>query len=664
MSAAAERSLDDIAAQALRRLAEDGALRTIDLAFARLLRERLRADEATALAGALAMRAIALGHSGFALAQADVLLDALDARADLPDAEAWAAALTASPVATVDPEAPGGALLCMRDGRVALRRYARYEQRLAAQLRARAADIDIHIERSDEVAAREALDRLFSKAPLPTTTSPTTSPSAPSTPHDDIDRQALAATMALRRRLLLLTGGPGTGKTTTVARLLATRIAVARASGDASPRIALAAPTGRAAVRLAEAIDAVVRADLESGRLDDAVAEAIPRSAQTLHRLLGWRPDSVAFRHSAARPLPFDLIVVDEASMVDLPLMAKLVDAVAPRATLVLIGDPDQLPAVEAGDVLGALCAAGGDGRTLPPADAAFASRALGVARAALEAPHAHEDAPLFGCRVHLLHGWRQAGAAGLRALTDAVQRGDDEAALALLEREDDPALRRRHGDGAALAAWLRETAVPAFAAVRDAEDPASALRAAERMRLLTAVRRGPFGAEVWNAWCANELGAREANFHGRLIAIAENSPRHGLYNGDVGVLWRDDRNGGLAAWFLSDGRWRGWRPGQLPAHASAFATTVHKAQGSEFDAVALLLPSADSRALSRELLYTALTRARRQAWLWADPTAVRRALARRTQRDSGLLARLRAPASASETRLARTPASETPPAT
>ncbi|TXI48242.1 MAG: exodeoxyribonuclease V subunit alpha [Lysobacter sp.] len=650
----------------MRRLAEDGALRTIDLAFARLLRERLRADEATALAGALAMRAIALGHSGFALAQADALLDALDARADLPDAEAWALALAASPVATVDPEAPDGALLCVRDGRVALRRYARYEQRLAAQLRARAAniDIDIDIERSDEDAARDALDRLFSKTPLPTTTSPTTSSSAPSTPHEDIDRQALAAAMALRRRLLLLTGGPGTGKTTTVARLLATRIAVAHASGDASPRIALAAPTGRAAVRLADAIDAVVRADLEGGRLDADVAGAIPRSAQTLHRLLGWRPDSVAFRHSAARTLPFDLIVVDEASMVDLPLMAKLVDAVAPRATLVLIGDPDQLPAVEAGDVLGALCAAGGDGRTLPPADAAFASRALGVARAALEAPHAHDDAPLFGCRVHLLHGWRQAGAAGLRALTEAVQRGDDEAALALLEREDDPALRRRHGDGAALAAWLRETALPAFAAVRDAEDPASALRAAERMRLLTAVRRGPFGAEVWNAWCANELGAREANFHGRLIAIAENSPRHGLYNGDVGVLWRDDRNGGLAAWFLSDGRWRGWRPGQLPAHASAFATTVHKAQGSEFDAVALLLPGADSRALSRELLYTALTRARRQAWLWADPTAVRRALARRTQRDSGLLARLRAPPSASETRPARTPASETPPAT
>ncbi|MCC7249191.1 MAG: ATP-binding domain-containing protein [Lysobacter sp.] len=346
--------------------------------------------------------------------------------------------------------------------------------------------------------------------------------------------------------------------------------------------------------------------------------------------------------------------------------MAKCVDAVAPTATLVLIGDPDQLPAVEAGDVLGALCAAGGDGRTLPPADATFAARALGIERRLLEAPIAtpthdpktanssanastnasddtlaNDNAPLFGCRVHLLHGWRQAGAEGLRALTDAVQRGDDDAVLGLLERDDDPDLRWRHGDGAALAHWLRETALPVFVAVRDAEDPAAALRAAEGMRLLTAVRRGPFGAEFWNGWCANELGARETHFHGRLIVIGQNSPRHGLYNGDVGVLWRDAR-GESTAWFLSDGRWRGWRPGQLPAHASAFATTVHKAQGSEFDAVVLLLPGAESRALGRELLYTALTRARRRALLWAEPAAVRRALERRTQRDSGLLARLR----------------------
>ncbi|MBP6749472.1 MAG: AAA family ATPase, partial [Xanthomonadaceae bacterium] len=289
--------MNEIAARALRQLADDGALRTIDLAFARMLRERLRADEAVALAGALAMRAIALGHSGFALDRVDALLDALSARGELPivecpDADAWAAALAASPIVTDDPDAPGDALLCVRDGRVALLRYARYEQRLAAHLRARAAQV----ETIDDENARGVLHRLFP---------------ATSAPRDDIDRQALAAAMALRRRLLLLTGGPGTGKTTTVARLLAAQIALAHAAGAPSPRIALAAPTGRAAVRLADAIDAVVRADLADGRLDAAVADAIPRNAQTLHRLLGWRPDSVTFRHHAARPLPFDVIVVD-----------------------------------------------------------------------------------------------------------------------------------------------------------------------------------------------------------------------------------------------------------------------------------------------------------------------------------------------------------------
>ncbi|MCC7247488.1 MAG: AAA family ATPase, partial [Lysobacter sp.] len=275
--------MNEIAARALRQLADDGALRTIDLAFARMLRERLRADEAVALAGALAMRAIALGHSGFALDRVDALLDALSARGELPivecpDADAWAAALAASPIVTADPDAPADALLCVRDGRVALLRYARYEQRLASHLRARAAQV----ETIDDENARGVLHRLFP---------------ATSAPRDDINRQALAAAMALRRRLLLLTGGPGTGKTTTVARLLAAQIALAHAAGAPSPRIALAAPTGRAAVRLADAIDAVVRADLAEGRLDAAVADAIPRNAQTLHRLLGWRPDSVTFRH-------------------------------------------------------------------------------------------------------------------------------------------------------------------------------------------------------------------------------------------------------------------------------------------------------------------------------------------------------------------------------
>ncbi len=626
---------DGLAARALQHLQAEGALRTVDVAFAELLRDRLRASPAVALAGALAMRAVALGHSSFALEDAPALLDALGTRATLPDTGDWAAALLDSAsvdsalhdstlhdsvlhdsvLVATDAASASAALLSFEHGRIALRRYARYEQDLAARLRARAADLPPPPDSAHAEALATRLQRMFGSDADATVS----------------DRQALAVSLSLTRRLLLITGGPGTGKTTTVARLLAWRIADARLRGAPPPRIALAAPTGRAAARLGEAIDAVLRADVAAGRIDPDIADAVPRRARTLHRLLGWRPGTVAFAHHAAHPLPCDLLVVDEASMVDLPLMAKLVAATPMQATLVLLGDPDQLPAVEAGDVLGGLCAAAGDG----VASSSRAAVAQDVERAL----------PLAGARVHLLRAWRQAEAAGLQALADAVRRGDREDAFACL-RADDPALAWAQGDPLALADALRREALPAFEAIRDADDPAQALRRAAALRLLTALRRGPFGAEDWNAWCADALGGRTPYFHGRLLAIAANSERHGLYNGDLGVVWRDDR-GEPAVWFDTAQGLRAWRPAQLPAHASAWASTVHKAQGSEFERVVLILPESDARVLSRELLYTALTRARRRVLLWAGPEALVRALERRTWRDSGLEARLRADPSA-----------------
>ncbi len=640
-----------IAARALTHLRAEGALRTIDGAFADLLRRRFGADPLVALAGAFAMRAVDLGHSGFNLLRADDLLDALAVRATLPACDVWEVALRSSPLIEIDSGSAIDAhavdmhdadhlirptLLTFEYGRVSLRRYARYEQALAVALIARCnmaedSSASAGADLANEAAIATTLQRLFAldvDAPF--------------------DRQAFAAWRSLRQRLLLITGGPGTGKTTTVARLLALQLAAADLRGDVALRIALAAPTGRAAVRLAEAIGQQLAQDLDAGRIDAAMAARIPRSAQTLHRLLGPRPGRTGFRHHAAHPLPFDLIVVDEASMIDLPLMAKLIDAVAPHARLVLLGDPDQLPAVEAGDVLGGLCTAAGEALALAPRERDIAARAFGaslpndIANAESDTRNA---APLAGHRVHLLRGWRQAGAKTLQALTEAVRSGDDDAAVARLSDSGEQALQWRHGDPAALGDWLREKVLPTFAALRDADDPGVALQRARRMRILTALRRGPFGAEFWNTWCAAELGARETQFHGRLIAIAENSPRHGLYNGDLGVLWRSHHasDGGLIAWFESDGCLRAWHPGQLPMHATAFASTVHKAQGSEFEAIALLLPDGDTRALSRELLYTALTRARQQVLLWASPTALRRSLQRRSLRDSGLLSRLEA---------------------
>lgn len=296
--------------------------------------------------------------------------------------------------------------------------------------------------------------------------------------------------------------------------------------------------------------------------------------------------------------------------MVDLPLMAKLVAAVPERARLLLIGDPDQLPAVEAGDVLGALCAA--------------AETAAG---------------PLHAQRVHLTHGYRQADAQALQAFADRVRRGDADAAVAQLQAGD-AALVWREGNALALADALRGFALPAYGALAAAADPGQALQQARAVRVLCALREGPFGARAWNAWFAARLGAREAFFHGRLVQISANSYRHGLFNGDVGILWRGE-DGEVLAWFDTGAGLRPWRPAQLPAHETAFATTVHKAQGSEFDAVALVLPDADARVCTRELLYTGLTRARRQALLWSPAPILRTAIQRRTHRDSGLRVRL-----------------------
>jgi exodeoxyribonuclease V alpha subunit len=599
----------DLATRALTRLERTGALRLVDAEFARLLRDRLGASPSVALAGALAMRAVSLGHSGFALDAVDRLLVELDSDATLPPHEDWAQAMRDSPlvaqrvrvrdgqhrddIASPRDDATANATpLVFEPGRVALQRYARHEHTVATLLLARVADIEDTTVADLDTWLPPRIHALFGADPAE-------------------DAQARAADNAVRHRLTLLTGGPGTGKTTTVARILLLLQEAAHSCDARPPRIALAAPTGRAAARLGEAIDATLQRDLAAGRIGAEAAAAVPREAQTLHRLLGWQAHRVGFRHDAAHPLPFDVVVVDEASMVDLPLMARLLAAVPREAKLLLIGDPDQLPAVEAGDVLGALSAAADAG-------GALAAR-----------------------RVHLLRGYRQSGAASLQRLADAVRDGDGDAALATLQA-DAPELTWRHGNAAALADALREFALPAYRAVVDAPDPHAALRRAQAMRVLCALREGPFGAGAWNAWFGARLAAgttpdQRQFFRGRLLLITANDYRHKLYNGDVGVAWLDDAGEQVAV--FDNGTIL--RPGQLPAHDSAFATTVHKAQGSEFDAVALVLPEADARVCTRELLYTGITRARNEALLWGSAERVRDAVGRRTWRDSGLAQRL-----------------------
>jgi len=600
-------------------LFRSGTLRVLDHALAQSLR---RLDPATPdavlAAAALASFAVGQGNAAFDPARPQLLFDAA---IDWPTPPAWLEALSGSRWVGM-PEAGSSASsdtpLVLENGLLYLRRYRQYEYRLAHRLR--------------QIATlAPQMSELAALAPLFTALFPEAQGGS--------DRQAHAAASALLRSLLLVTGGPGTGKTTTIARLLLMLVAQAQLAGVVPPRVALAAPTGRAAERMAESLRAAVSFLRQTPGVDDALCDALPTKASTLHRLLGTIPDSPRFRFDAEHPLPFDIVVVDEASMVDLPLMCKLVEAVPDGARLVLLGDPDQLPSVEAGDVLAAIMGAAGEddsaGEALTPLLGSGGPEKNTI-----------DTRPLAGHHVRLRRGYRQAESFDLSPLALAVREGDADTALALLrdgkltgvhfhENLFDPL--QAHRD-ALLAHWR---------ALADIDDPAAALAQAGRLRLLTAVREGPQGARGLNARIEEALAAQRghasAHFNGRLLLVTENNHRQRLFNGDIGICLRGDK-GAPVAWFPGDAETgpRPFHPAALPAHESAFAMTVHKAQGSEFDSVWLQLPRQPSPVLSRELVYTALTRARREVHVCASAESLRQALARRVERISGLASRLR----------------------
>ena len=597
-------------------------LRTLDHALAQSLR-RLRPDtpDAVLVGAALASLAVSDGHAGLDPTQPQRLIEA---DVDWPAPDAWLAQLQASPwveMPGADDAVAGDAPLVLENGLLYLRRYREYERRLAHGLQRIAAHA---LPGADPGTLATLFAQLFPQA------------------RDGIDHQARAAAVALRHPLVLVTGGPGTGKTTTIARLLVLLAAQAVQADQPLPRVALAAPTGRAAERMAESLRLAVQR-LRLVGIAPALCDAMPSTGTTLHRLLGVIPDSPRFRHHADNPLPYDVVVVDEASMIDLPLMTKLVEAVADGTRLVLLGDPDQLPSVEAGDVLSAILRASGDGLGTQADDA--------QALHALLAPAALQPLALprrfAGRRVQLQRGYRQTDALDLAPLAHAVRDGNSATALALL-RAGTLAGVQFHEDQSDPLQHHREQLLGHWRGLGEAADPGVALANAGRIRLLTAVREGPQGARGLNARIEALLagvprpGMAPGYFHGRLLLITENSYRHRLFNGDIGICLID-RHGSVTAWFPGEtpDQPRGFHPGALPAHESAFAMTVHKAQGSEFDEVWLQLPRRDNRVLSRELIYTGMTRARQALHVLGSAEVLEAALARHASRLSGLAARL-----------------------
>lgn len=600
----------------LRAFNQAGVLSAADVHVARRLgRLAAETDESVLLAAAFAARAPRLAHvcTDLATVRERVAVDTelpVDVGA-LPWPQDWVAAVDASPLV-----ADGGPLR-LAGTRLYLDRYWREERQVAADLRGRGSEVAPDLDRA---LLSAGLDRLFTgEAP---------------------DYQRLAAATAVLRRFAVVAGGPGTGKTTTVARVLALLHDQAVGAGQRPPLVALAAPTGKAAARLEEAVHE------EADHLDIS-AEArqwlLGLSAVTLHRLLGWQPGNRArFRHDRRNRLPHAAVIVDETSMVALTLMARLLEAVRPAARLVLVGDPDQLASVEAGAVLGDI---------VGPAVAELALSE--AARSALSAAVGHrvEAAPApFGAAVAdgivvLRKGHRFRGA--IAELADAVQRGDADAAVDVLagDHEDvrwlsvDVATAGRHD-----LQPVRDAVVEAGTRVSEAAGAGrgrEALAALGGFRLLCAHRRGPYGASTWTAQVERWLGLAGAGagawYPGRPLLVTENDYGLGLYNGDSGVVVAHGDAGSVRAVFERRGQLLELTPQRLAAVDTVYAMTVHKAQGSQFDQVAVLLPDPSSPILTRELLYTAITRARRRLILLGTEETVRTAVERPITRASGL---------------------------
>ncbi len=602
------------ASGALRAFNEAGVLAAADVHVARRL--GALADESVEdvlLAVALAVRAPRLGHVFVELAtiaerataetEQAVDLDALPWPASLDD---WLALIGASELVEVgeDVSAETPSPLRLVGSRLYLDRYWREELRIAADLLSFATRPSTGV---DEALLADGLSRLRLQ----------------DEPADS--KQVLAARTAIERRFTVVAGGPGTGKTTTVARIVA--LLHEQAAGGRAPLVALAAPTGKAAARLEESLHA------QAATLDTPARDALlATSATTLHRLLGWRPDSHSrFRHHRANRLPHDVVIVDETSMVSLSMMGRLVEAVRPDARLILVGDPDQLTSIEAGAVLGDVVGPAAD-----PGDQALPDVPIRDAVVVLDTTHRYDGA--------------------IAALAEAIRSGDPDTVIEKLAQPDDdsvlwiPADVQAGSDADPAMKPVRDAATTAAGAVLEAAragDPLKALQALGSFRVLCAHRRGPYGATPWmwaiERWLADALpdfDPRGDWYVGRPLLVTENDYSLRLYNGDTGVVIAagEDR---VTAAFERRGEAVEFSPTRLSAIDTVYAMTIHKSQGSQFETAAVLLPGTDSPILTRELLYTAVTRASDRLIVVGTEEAVRGAVARPAARASALRGRL-----------------------
>src|SRR5471030_1318476 len=611
-----------------------GVLRALDVQFARMITgdDMAGRDQAALMLAAACLSAEAgSGHVCLHLEQLqpDILFDgrfptlasALWQSAGEPDTEGWLALLGQHPSVS-DGTRP--APLVLNEHRLYLQRMWQSEGEVAAFFNT-GQSVDSSL-RVDENRLREILNTLFGDAE----------------PDSDIDWQKVAAAVAATRRISIISGGPGTGKTTTVARLLA---ALIQLYPEQKLRIQLAAPTGKAAARLTDSLgQAILKLPLNAAQRD-----LFPDEASTLHRLLGAQPGSQRMRYHRGNPLHLDVLVVDEASMVDLPMMARLIEALPEQARVIFLGDRDQLASVEAGAVLGDICRFAEQGYS--PERATQLSYLTGCPLEPTQAPGA---ASVRDSLCLLRRSYRFDAGSGIGLLASAVNAGNSAAAAEVLgsglpdvtgyplnETEDFQPLL-----DACISGYT-----PYLQAVAKGDPADHILAAFGRFQVLCALREGPFGVKGLNERIEQLLNRkgfirRPAAlagkwYAGRPVMISRNDSALGLFNGDIGIALQDEQ-GELRVWFqLPGGEVKSVQPSRLPAHETAYAMTVHKSQGSEFEHTLLVLPNHFLPVLTRELVYTAITRAKAKLSLYANEKVFSIATRTRTLRCSGLVQRL-----------------------
>ena len=606
-------------------LSHTGLFSEIDLHFARFI-ARFSPDWNTDIfmAAALVSRATADGNICLELgAAAETALREnrdMPNKFYLPSPTQWRQTLFSSPAVG----RPGDKRPLILDdrNRLYLFRYWDYEKKLAHAIKER---IRGELQGIDAEILRTSIQQLF-----------------PEVENGKINWQKIAATVAVVKRFSVITGGPGSGKTFTIAGILALLLASVRST---TPKILLAAPTGKAAARLAEAI----KQARQYLACSDAIKNDIPEDVYTIHRLLKPEADTPYFRHHADNPLPADIVVIDEASMVDLALMSKLVAAVATDARLLLVGDKDQLASVEAGSILGDIC----DRQIIHGFSKRFLNKIekLIWTKVADSIPLSEDQPGLQDCITVLQKSYRFSARGGIGGLSRTINLGNADASLALINSPAETSIswhdiRSRR----MLMHELIRMIVDGYRKYLTCQDPGCAMDEFGRFKILCALKKGPFGVTTINRLAEQALGDEglipraqplsKPWYHGRPVLITRNDYNLNLFNGDIGITLQDPDApvDELHVYFSgTGGEFRRFPIHALSDHETVYAMTVHKSQGSEFDHVALILPDKDYPLLTRELIYTGLTRARQTVSVWGTESVLRTAILRKIERTSGL---------------------------